>query len=321
MSAYQSTNQRGLKLGEGIIADMLNPSRIKHFLLRKSLLAARHIITFSEWARTLVINDYNIYPDKVTRIAPGVDTARFVQPPKRPADKIGILFIGNDFPRKGGDLLLKWIEESGRGLGCELHLVTRAGVEPRPGVFVHNNVTPNSDELLSIMSGCHIFAFPTRADCFPLALIEAMGTGLAVVATNITAIPEIVDDGQTGLLIAPDCYEEMSATLRRLVLNVELRERLGRAARLRVETDFSMKQYQRVVECVLQSTGGGNNRPNSGPGSKKEILPAIQRLTEEEAGAENEGMKELHNELHRQCARLLGVESIDEGDVRDSRPA
>jgi len=107
-----------------------------------------------------------------------------------------VLFVGADFARKGGPLLL----EVAAALGdrCELHLVTRTPLQPRPGVHVYPDLGPNSPMLRQLYAQADLFVLPTLADCFPLVVQEAMAAGLPVVASDLGAIGEAVADRQTG---------------------------------------------------------------------------------------------------------------------------
>ncbi len=74
----------------------------------------------------------------------------------------------------------------------------------------------------------------------PVALMEAMACGLPVVASRISGIPELVEEGVSGLLFTPGNAEEAAAALERLAQDLELRTRIGRAARERVEQSYDL---------------------------------------------------------------------------------
>jgi glycosyltransferase involved in cell wall biosynthesis len=82
---------------------------------------------------------------------------------------------------------------------------------------------------------CDIFINTNRIDNAPVALIEAWAMGLPVVSTNVGGIPELVTDGETGLLVASDDDESMADKIRILLGNSELTERLSNAGRKRAE--------------------------------------------------------------------------------------
>jgi glycosyltransferase involved in cell wall biosynthesis len=81
------------------------------------------------------------------------------------------------------------------------------------------------------IASADILVLPSFVENLPLSIIEAMASGLAVVATPVGAVEDIIHDGETGLLVQPGDVEGLSAALGRLVSDPSLRERLGAAAR------------------------------------------------------------------------------------------
>jgi glycosyltransferase involved in cell wall biosynthesis len=88
------------------------------------------------------------------------------------------------------------------------------------------------DELLR---ECEIFVMSSRSEGMPMALLEAMGYAMAVVATEVGGIPELIEPGENGLLVAPEDAVGLGAAIEELLADPELRRRLGMAARRRVE--------------------------------------------------------------------------------------
>ena len=80
---------------------------------------------------------------------------------------------------------------------------------------------------------------PSRADNLPLAILEAMAAGLPVIGTRVGGIPELVLDGETGLLVEPERPQELADALDSLAKSRERRLELGRRGRERVQEHFS----------------------------------------------------------------------------------
>src|SRR3546814_10494124 len=78
-------------------------------------------------------------------------------------------------------------------------------------------------------------------DGLPNVLVEAQSQGLACLATRVAAIPELVDDGVTGVLVPPDNPAALAAALARLIADPAERRRLGAAGQQRVRAAFAMK--------------------------------------------------------------------------------
>lgn len=213
--------------------------RAKTWLNTRCYRRAARIVVWAEWTRRGLVDDYGIDADKITVIPPGVDTGRWVSDTARPAtgeaatdDVVRILFVGGDLRRKGGHHLLTAFDSLREryGTDIELHLVTPTPVGPSEGVTVHASMTPNSPQLIELYHRCDVFCLPTLGDCLPMVLAEAGAAGLALVSTDVGAIDEIVRHEETGLLVPVDDADALGAALRRLIDDVELRERLASAA-------------------------------------------------------------------------------------------
>jgi glycosyltransferase involved in cell wall biosynthesis len=99
----------------------------------------------------------------------------------------------------------------------------------------------------------NLFLFPSRHEGMPNAVLEAMASGLPVVATRIAGNEELVLDGETGLLVHPEDVQSLRDALRTLLADERLRERLGRASRQRVGKDYSWENVARRYSETLES--------------------------------------------------------------------
>lgn len=106
---------------------------------------------------------------------------------------------------------------------------------------------------LQALAAADIYVFPSHVEGFPNALLEAMGAGLPVVATDVGAVRELVTDGETGLIVPPQQPAALAAALARLVGDAELRQRLGAAARAHVERHHDVAAGWRRVHAVLEA--------------------------------------------------------------------
>ena len=86
------------------------------------------------------------------------------------------------------------------------------------------------------MCNADIFVLPSRTEAMPLAVLEAMSHGLAIAATSVGGIPEVISDGETGLLVAPESVEALAAALARLICDADLRAKVGTNARRHFES-------------------------------------------------------------------------------------
>lgn len=98
-----------------------------------------------------------------------------------------------------------------------------------------------------------LFVFPSHVECFPLVVLEAMQQGLPCVATEVGGIPDIVADGQTGLLIPPRDAAALAEAIGTLLGDAPRRQAMGAAARQRYEQLFTLDRFeQRLTEILLQ---------------------------------------------------------------------
>lgn len=208
--------------------------RLKHTLYARSFHAARAFVTLSDWARRSLIDDYGIDSARISVVPVGIDLDQWPQPgPKGDADPVRILFVGGDFMRKGGEILLRaFAAVHGH---CELHLVTKEQVAQTPRIHVYRDVTPSSDLLRRLYATADIFVLPTLADASPQVSVEAMASGLPVISCPVGGIPEIVRHGETGLLVPPGDVRELVAALDALIADAARRRAMGVAGRALAE--------------------------------------------------------------------------------------
>jgi glycosyltransferase involved in cell wall biosynthesis len=209
-------------------------------LNRDCFRSARRLVAWADWTKLGLVQDYEVPADKITVIPPGVNVHEWHRPmPRVPhADPVKILFVGGDLERKGGLVLLKAFRAL-RHLGPELHLVTKDRLVPEPGVFIYNNLEANSQPLKDLYHTCDIFALPTFGDCLPMVLSEAGASGMAIISTNVAAIPEIVRNGETGLTVPTNDTVSLTQALRDLATNPALRMILGERAMAHVTRHYN----------------------------------------------------------------------------------
>jgi glycosyltransferase involved in cell wall biosynthesis/GT2 family glycosyltransferase len=210
---------------------------------------------FSHWAGDILSEDCGISPERVHPINVGLDLELW---PYLPAETVSkrpkILFVGGDFTRKGGDLLLECYRHHFTD-SAELHLVTRQPPpDLPPHVSVYTDLQANDPRLRQLYAECDVFVLPTRADMSPWVILEAMATGRPVIATRTGGIPDMVQDGKTGFLIEPGDGALLTERLRTLLSDAELRRCFGAAGRERVECEFNAAVcVPRILEIMKRA--------------------------------------------------------------------
>ena len=212
--------------------------------------AAAHA-PWSHWVAGSLMDDYGVDPERIEVIPPGVDT-RLWTPAAHDDGMVKILFVGGDFTRKGGDILLDAFATLPPG-SAELRIVTKSAIKTIPGVTLYTGLCPNGEELRELYRTSHIFVLPSRSETFGIAAIEAGAAGLPLVVADVGGLGDLVIDGVTGFVVRPGDHDDLVGALRRLVADADLRRGLGAEARRRVERDFDIRHNaDRLVNLALR---------------------------------------------------------------------
>jgi N-acetyl-alpha-D-glucosaminyl L-malate synthase BshA len=109
------------------------------------------------------------------------------------------------------------------------------------------------DALPELLANADVFALTSSEESFGLSLLEAMSCATPVVATRVGGVPEVVEDGVTGLLSPPDDLEAFSRRLSQLLFDAELSERMGAAARATAERRYTRAGVVALYEDLYRS--------------------------------------------------------------------
>jgi starch synthase len=216
---------------------------------RRVYKAATLVVAKSEWAASSIRKDGGVDDDRLRVIPFGVVVPEIVARHEATSTP-EITFIATEMKRKGGWRLLRIFRERLRDR-CVLNLVTREAIQPEPGVRVYSDIRPNDGRLAQLLSGTAVLAFPSEMDTFGYAALEAMAIGVPVVGNRLHALPELVEDHVTGLLVDAHDDNEFAAALERLVDDPALRLRMGQAARARVLDHFDTRLTTKQLIGVL----------------------------------------------------------------------
>jgi len=173
--------------------------------------------------------------------------------------RVQCLFIGGDFPRKGGyDLLEAW-KAGGFSERANLTLVTGWPLPAPlpPGVRVQTGIAAYTPAWTAAWSFADLFVMPTRNEAFGLVYQEAAAAGLPAIGSRLNAIPEIIEDEVTGLLVTPGDVAGLTRALDRLISSPELRAGLGRAARKKIERDADPGVHRERLVAIIKQVSGG----------------------------------------------------------------
>jgi glycosyltransferase involved in cell wall biosynthesis len=165
-----------------------------------------------------------------------------------------LLFVGGDFPRKGGfDLLEAWTTGQLHQIAT-LDLVTNWELPAAlpEGVRVWRHVEAYSPEWLARWEQADIFVMPTHNEAFGLVFQEAAAAGLPAIGTSLNAVPEIVHDGETGVLVPPGDIRALAGAMHALIESADLRARLGARGRELIEATAGPEAYMHTLTGIIQ---------------------------------------------------------------------
>lgn len=200
-------------------------------------------------------------------IYPGVDVEAFAAPGAPQGGPIVVGAAGRFVPLKGLTHLLRAFRELSDVPNVRLALAgdgpQRAELEREArelGLGDRVEFLGWESNLAPVFARWSIFVQPSLHDALPMTVLEAMAAGLPVVATSVEGLPEVVIDGETGLLVPPADSGALATAIRTLSLDGDLRSRLGAAARRRVEEHFSVEQMVDATLHVYDALLARNSR-------------------------------------------------------------
>ncbi|GAB4352907.1 MAG: hypothetical protein Kow0073_08800 [Immundisolibacter sp.] len=222
---------------------------------RMALRRAAAVTAVSNFTAQLVREDLR-FAGPIEVIPNGVDVGRFRPGDAPPQDgPLRVLFSGNLTRRKGADLLAEIARLAGPDV--EIHYTTgpRASVADPRWAGLHPQGRVPHEQMPALYRQFDVLLFPTVREGFGLAVAEAMATGLAIVASNTSTMPELVENEVGGFLCPLREPHAYAAALRRLAADRERVRRMGQHNRQVVESRYTLERmvagYRAVFERVL----------------------------------------------------------------------
>lgn len=231
--------------------------------LAEKIRHATRVVCVSDYGRSqlMAIVEPNHWP-KIDVVHCGVNLDDFpVQQGVRRDDRVRILNVGRLVSVKGQTLLLEAVKLAGeRGLDVNLTIVgdgplmgplrdTARRLDIADRVVFAGAV--GQDDITAHYQAADLFCLPSLREGVPVVLMEAMASGVPVIASQIMGIPELVEDEVTGLLVPPGRADLMAQAIIRLAGDADLRERVVDAARARIAAEYEVRRCARHLASVL----------------------------------------------------------------------
>lgn len=228
-----------------------------------------HVVTVSAYVGEYLVSA-GVPPAKVTAVPTGIDLSRYQPDPAAgrlreelglPADSILVGTVAILRKKKGHTEILEAVPEVVRqfptahfvfaGDGPQRDNLERRVAELGLGDRVH--FLGLRRDVINVLQALDLFVLPTYQEALGTAFVEAGAMGVPAVGTAVDGVPEVIVDGETGLLVPARDSDALAAAINALLAKPELRQRMGGAARQRVGALFSREVMGwRMVELYSQ---------------------------------------------------------------------
>ncbi len=259
-------------------------------LLKEKTRAAEFVVTISDYNRRFVMELVPEARDKIKVVHCGVDPCEY-RPPARSGSShiLEILSVGQLVEKKGFPYLIEALHLLARvdtpfhctilGDGYQRDLlallVAGSGLEDRVRIAgaVYQEVTRDCLRVADIFVLPCVVARNGDRDGIPVALMEAMAFGLPVISTTVSGIPELIQHGESGLLVPPRDARALAQALIQMASDERLRKRLSKQGRERIIKDFSSNQSALQLRALFEGRSAvPRGRP---PREERRPLPGV----------------------------------------------
>lgn len=217
-------------------------------------------VSISPLIQKSVVKEYNITKEQTPVIYNGSDLNKcLVKTNYSASEPFNILHIGRFNPQKNHSVIIDAAQKlKEEGLKFVIKLIGGAGNEEQRKQEVKLKGLENEIVFCGLQG--NVYPFLQAADCFilpslyegmPITLVEAMGCGLPIIASAVGGVPDMIENGKSGILIRPNA-EELTSAIKRLIENEKLRESLGKNALIKSK-DFSVERMFKGYDNLYMS--------------------------------------------------------------------
>ncbi len=260
MDAVPATSDCQLRRrGHGGVKRLLS-FQLHHFRFARAAREFQLFLPMGSDCKDSLERDYGIPGEQCFVTLAPQDTDRWKPASAKAAVRspLRLLFVTNDFDRKGGDFLLDLFSRH-LSDGFTLTIASNdpkleakslpAGVEWLRGL--------DRERMMEIYRSSDVFVFPTQQDYMPQVLAEALATGVPCIANDVGGIRDLVLDGKTGFLMSPDATPaEWAQRVFSLADHPEELQRISREARIFAEEKLTIGRFQELIQNVMNRLVG-----------------------------------------------------------------
>ena len=216
----------------------------------------------SKWAFDSAKFDYNATNPFIVKMGANID----VDPPQENITQktyepvLKLLFIGVDWKRKGGEIVLETLNKLDEK-GYDVHLTVVGCIPPKenPKMTVIPNLNKNiKEEMLvfeDLLKASHLLFLPTRAECYGIAFCEANAFGLPVISTNTGGVSSVIEDGVNGFLLPLSATsEDYCMVIENLINDKDKLKKLAKSSREKYDKELNWHQWGKKIKEILLLT-------------------------------------------------------------------
>ena len=211
-----------------------------------------------------------VSPEQLHCVPNGVDTTVFCHRPRGHSalrESLGLAqeapligFVGRLSPEKGPEVFIRAVQQLQQGhaviVGDGPMLVQMRALAQRLELAGRLHFVGQRDDMPTLYGELDVVVSSSHSEAMPLALMEAMASGLPVIATRVGGVPDLVEHGQTGWLVQPGAVNDIAAHCTALLADDTLRRRMGERARRRAAERFDLGEGVRRMGEVLGRLAG-----------------------------------------------------------------
>ncbi len=247
----------------------------KHWRIDAKIQEASFVACISDFCRSqcMIFSDQQ-YWNKLQIVHCGIDPQKYLTRDTRAEPGPHLVFVGRLAGVKGVPVLLDALAELSQEIpGLRVTLIgdgpERADLEQRAKVLGLGSVVTfagykSQAAVAATLAQSDLLVLPSFAEGVPVTLMEAMASGLPVLATRVGGISELVEDGISGFLVPPGNSEALTSRLRDLLTDTELRKHMGEAGRKKVSADFNQEieanRLKQLIDTGEATARGSNDK-------------------------------------------------------------
>ena len=249
-----------LHLHSGLYADFYRscPPVVKR-LISSMLRRAVHVIILSDEAQHFLCKEIGVSEKRVSYLPNAISAPATI--PERSQHEAHLLYLGRLWGPKGTPELIEALaSEELRSRNWKATLAGDGEIDRFRALVLAHGLQErvaipgwvSLDEVKRLLIGAHILVHPSHCEAMPLAVLEGMGYGLAIVATPVGAVAQVIRSEENGILVEVGNTGELVAALCRMLDDSALRFRLATQARLDFEAEFDANAYRNKLDVVYR---------------------------------------------------------------------